>query len=415
MGCAPLRLVAPGLLLIFRRGPTMKLWIIEFALCLILGQLAAANSPVLCSQLIKAEKNGIKLSLSNSKISTPESLPTLQSSLQKLETLIQMTQTQKGIQSEIYQRALPVLLSTQKLGREIHKSGANDQDQAYEYFYRFSKLIDLAVNYTNEIGRHADGFASVDQFSVEAYNERLSEFLQKYKSPEPILKSLIEKINANAPFNLSSSFKYISIGKKRLPDDLNFSFQYQYVFKEGILTLPELFKDRESGKNFLGISFSEYAPYDGQHGQATSFLRHDLLHAYTQKYYDLLLFQEFQADTIKKQSRLKAATHQLLTQRIGEYENIPDIQLRDAVEVSLFVLLHEQSLSYPVGITHELNLADSLDTYRSTIPQLTQTGFFGEQYRKLSKENIHLALEWVRQRAEADFMTLKELLASYNK
>lgn len=117
-------------------------------------------------------------------------------------------------------------------------------------------MIDLPKAYTNQIGYYADGFATASRFTEENFQQRLSSFKEKFKNPEPLLMTLLKNIAEEPKYHLSSSFKYISIGKTSLPDDLKFSFQYKYLFRKGHLSLVDLFKDPDFRKAVEVVFFA---------------------------------------------------------------------------------------------------------------------------------------------------------------
>lgn len=383
--------------------------IISFFLFTVAAQAANQNLPT-CRKVLRSQESQIRISDVNSTIATPESLPTIKASLEHLESMIDLAKSHKDSLAEIYFHALPVLQSTLEFGKKIIQLEANDQDQVYEYFQRFSQIIDLAINYTDKIGEYAEGYNSVTQFSEQAYQERLKDFLGSYKTPIPILQAFIDKVNAKPKENLRTSFNYITINNIGLPNDLKFPFQYQYIFKEGILSLKELFKDRESGRVYLGISFSESAPYDGQYGNSISFKRHDEIHAFSHKYYDLLIFNEFQADTLEKMKRLKSITNELLQSRIAEYERIQNPTFRRAIELSFFVLLHEQSLTYPVATARFFDNPKNQFDLIQRVHQFLKMNHFGKSYKRLTKAQLNFAFNWIKKVSQED---LNQLMQSY--
>lgn len=376
--------------------------------CIIFLQVSASFAASTCKEIFLPPSTEISLKTPNAKISTRESLPTVALASKKLNDLIDIASANHGTLSAIYREAMPVLIEASQLARLIIRSRASDQNQVYEFFYKFSLLIDLPTNYTNAIGRRADGFDNVPSFSEAAFQERLGEFLKTHRSPDPILKTLIAEITSPPSATLSSSFNLIRVGGVLVPDDLSFSFQYQYIVKEGLLPLLDLFAHRESGRVYLGASFRPDSEYDSRIGTSAAFIEHDLIHAFTQKYFDQLLFNEFGANTLQKQVRLKRATNKLLQARIREYQSLSDPVMRDAVEVVYFSLLHEQSLTYPIGTSNELTNSNRFEAYGRSIPRENQNNRFGEQYKYLQPGLISEALAWVKVRAEADSRSLRE-------
>lgn len=375
--------------------------------CLVLVQATNSFAALACRDLLP-DRPAIYLGTPTSPMATPESLPTVRAALEKIDSMIQLAQSGEGTLAIVYKEAMPALRAVQKKGQSILESRAADQDTVFDFFLQFSSLIDLPKDYANLVGQHGDGFETLQKFSEEGFQERRREFEQRRRqSTEKLLKEVVQEVEKDSSLSLTSSYKYISVGRDRLPDDLNFSFQYQYIFKVGLRPLPELFVDRENGKVYLGVSFTEDAWHDGQRGQAKSFVEHDLRHAYTQKYYDQLLFAEFKADTLQKQIRLKQQTHQLLQARIREYQKREESEFRMAVEVVLFSLLHEQSLSYPFGVSQSLSKARDLNSYRRSIPAALLQNRFGDEYLGVSRMAIMRALDWVQGRANADTITLR--------
>ena len=173
----------------------------------------------------------------------------------------------------------------------------------------------------------------------------------------------------------------------------------------------DFIKIRETGIAYLSMSFKQDPVYDGTEGNSVGFLAHEYLHTYTKKYFDLLLFEEFGADSIEKMTALKSKTNKLLLARVDEYLKIQDPKFRDAIELSLFTILHEQTHTYPVGAFHEIGSEKGMNFFRLAIMQGLVSGRFGDKYKYLDEDTILRALKWVRSRSKADTRSLKK---SYN-
>lgn len=384
---------------------------LRLAVCLILIQATGAYGALLCSNTLTTTAT-VSLKSINAAIQTPESLKTVEQAVQKIKSILDGAQNnQPGALNSIYKKALPEVLKAYELGQKIIRNKSTSQNEVFEFFYKFSQVIDLPKNFVRLMSNQIDGLRGLDQFTEIEFETRLKLFKEHYKSEEPLLDHAIKELQKPIRFNLSSSFKYITINDKTLADDLKFSFQYKYIFNEGYFSLRELFQDRESGTVFLGVSFSDHAIYDGQHGNAVAFLKHDVLHAYTQKYYDMLLFEEFHADTTTKKISLKTKTNALLQSRVQELSQIQDKDLMAAIDVVYFTLLHEQSLSYPLGIENELRASEKVTSWKKRIFSGTQGGYFGQEHVSLPEGSLSKALSWVHTRALSDAQTLKKQLA----
>lgn len=393
---------------------SFKIYLIMIS-CLFFIHMSSKAGSLECKSFYK-EMPVVSLYLSSkTNISTPESLPTVELAVKKLDDLIQDANSNNGVKSKIYREALPLLYDLKKEAQKIIQMDARSQDDVFSFFYKFSQVIDLPKTYADKIGEFADGFDFITEFTEQAYQERLESFLTKYLSPEPLLKQLILKIGEGSKFALSKTYKYISIDRVDLPDNIQVPFEYKYIFKAGPLSLLSLFKDRETGKAFLGVSFSEVAPFDGHPGHATSFLAHGHLHAYTQKYFDSLLFQELGADTIEKQVRLKEKTNSLLQSRIFEYQKNADPKFRLAIEAVLFTFLREQCRTYPIGVANFYKDPAQIEAFKKIIYSATSGGRFGEEYKVISQNLIGRAFDWVRERVNFDANNLHAFMESSQK
>lgn len=381
-------------------------------LAFLLSSFAVAT-PATCLSFYKT--GPYHLSTVKAKIATPESLPTLSLAIEKIDEFIATARSQNGALSEIYAAALPQLISLKEFGQQLRKNGLSDQDQVFEFMYRFMRLVDLPVDYTDAIGNYADGFASLETFTQEGFHDRLESFLQKFKSPKPLLEDLIKQIETPASIHLRSSFKYISIGRDKLPDDLNFSFQYKHIFRQGLIPIPDLYRNRESGEVHVGISFIENAPSDGQNGNSKLFARHDILHVYTQKYYDQVLFDNYGAKTFKQKIRVKKTTNDLFQKRLRELDEIKNEDSKKAIELVYFGLLHELSLTYPLGSSTRLSEENGVVKFAKTIFSYAKTGYFGKEYSHLSEADFVAATEWVKSRVDVDQITLDRTLRRTKK
>ncbi len=232
-----------------------------------------------------------------------------------------------------------------------------------------------------------------------------------YKSPKPILTQLLESIPKIPNENHTSGFRYLSAGDHKIPDYFKVKFQYQYVYRRGTLPLLDFIKNRETGRVFIGVSFSDITAYDGQHGDATVFARHDRRHAYVQKYFDQLLFDEFGAKTHAARVKLKAVTNLLLQARIYQYQVHPLIKLRSAIEVVYFDVLHDQSQTYPVGLAAALNTKQKFTRFLKSISQAAKAGAFGSEHMQMSEMELRAAMNWVKDRADIDEATLRSAYA----
>jgi hypothetical protein len=304
-------------------------------------------------------------------------------------------------------------LAAKKLGQKIVAEAARDQNEVYKFIQMFTKLVDLPQDYADMVAYYADGFDYVNGFTEEKLVERLDRFHEKFASPQIILEKMVKLLNSEE--SLLSSYKYISVGDESLPDDLRFTFQYRYIFRHGILPLVDLFKDREKGIVYMGVSLVDWAPYDGQNGDASSFLNHDRLHAYTQKFYDRKTFIEFNAKLLEQQRRLKHLTNEFLTRRVEEYLAIAEKDFRLAVEATFFAILHEQSRDYPVGCHHDLEKPAKIIFYSEAIKRYAEKGWLGPEYKNIPQDNYDKALQWVRDRAKVDFDELKSKFFGLNR
>ncbi len=391
---------------------SIKLLILLICLC---SLHSVPSHALTCAQLFGDAPSAIYLANPNSIIATPESLPTVRKTISTLKRLVRHARNKEDYKAQIYSQVLPELNETLALGEQIIKNSASNQDQVYDFFNRSVVLIDHGITVGDSVGRAADGFNNMGRFTNKGFHKRYQELHHGHDlSNFPLDKFLEKNKKALEPrfdkTTLLSGFEYITIAPEiTIPDNLQFNFQYKNIFKEGVLTLEDLFKDRENGITYLGISQSEVAHYDGQHGDAVSFLRHDRIHTYTQKYFDKLLFEEFKAKRIEQMILLKTRTNALLQARIKEYHEIKDPALKDAVRILFFAFLHEQSRSYPIGVEHDFKNPIAVEFYTASTPEALKEGRFGEEYKYLldKPEKMQEAMEWLKTRVIEDANTLR--------
>lgn len=383
------------------------------ALILCLGCLQPVTSFAkdTCSSIFSQSEVSIHISKHDAKIATPESLSLVREMMRSLDQFEALTKKTNDPRSKMYSKAMHIITDARARGKQILENKASDQDQVFDFFKLTTFLIDLPKTYTNEIGHYADGFESVNRYSRRALQTRLDEFNNRFKTggADVVLQGVIKNKPRITSTDLKDGFQYISLAPNGDIPYMRFPFQYKYIFREGLLTMVDLFKDRERGITYVGISKRDFAPYDGQYGDGEAFTRHDRLHSFTQKYFDYLLFKEFKAYTTEQMIALKQRTNALLQARIAEYQSLPNKELRDAIEIWFFTTLHEQSKSYPIGVEADFKMKGGVQYYKDAIPTGLKEGRFGEEYKYLldKPEVLDQAFEWLQSRAKKDAKTLR--------
>ncbi len=353
-----------------------------------------------CESIFPDNFQSISIAEPTKKLATYESIPAINSALKKIDELIFIANSDVGIVSAIYHEALPTIKELRREGLDAAFSQASDQDKVYVFFYKFSKLIDLPLDYANQIGKQIAGFTTLKKFSDSEISKRLAHFKTDPKATKNILESAINEIIKNPIDNLQL------VNWQLEP----FAFQYKYIFNTGNLTMFDLFKGREAGSAYLGISFKDENYFDGKDANgAVEFMNHDLMHAYDQKSRDKELFEKFKANTYEKQVRLKKKTNLLLQEAIHEYQKITNPDLRNAIEMAYFITLHEQATTYPVGTTDDLS--QQINSYKFSVPKMVKEKRFGKKNQHLATETIIQAFDWVYARAKLDSDKLIHSLA----
>ena len=347
----------------------------------------------------------IYLRAKSAKVASPESLPTVAKMNRTLDAYIKVATHGKDLRSQIFRAALPRLTAIRALGASLN--AASSQKAIFNFTMNFSRLVDLPNAVADTVGYYADGFDTVHHYNEAAMKERLEGLAYRYSDPNGIFADIIaakvKALNQRFEFGLESSFPSISINGDEIPER-KFSVQYTYVMKEGLLTLRDLIKDRESGLFYLGVSRVAHTIYDGQWGNSVAFVSHDAIHAFVQKHYDAVLFEKYGAKSFADAKRMKTITNRLLTERLKELDQLGHPKLQQSAELVLFALLHEQALTYPVGTHDEMSKKDRKDFYVGNITEFINAGEFGPEYAGLigHPELLQSAWDWVASGAARD-------------
>jgi len=323
-----------------------------------------------------------------------------------LDGFIRVAKYGKDSRSQMYREVLPQLEAVKLQGLETLKKGAPDQNEVFLFAYRFSKLLDLPRNFSNFLGKYI-GSDYIDHYTETEFQNRVKELSNDgYKFNFSYAQQFGRVIDKKPEFDLNTGFPYLSLGKLEIPNQ-KFIFQYKYIFQEGYIPILVLFKDRENGKTYVGVSRRAETKYDGSNGNSTGFLKHDLIHSYVQKYFDYVFFKNFNIKTLKEAIRIKKQTHQLLQKTISDYKGIKNKDLVDGIELVLFSLLHEQSMTYPYG-TH-LELSTRPDYYEKIIKFYLKNHRFGKEYGHLIRKTqvVKEAIEWVLKRTSEESHALQ--------
>lgn len=346
-----------------------KVRALALVICILFLQLSNAFAQKACVDVFKSSKASAIYN-ENDVIRTPESLPMLRESLEFLNTLIQDITTKKHPNTNDYLAILPEIQAIKNKGEAIVRAKALNQDEVFKYFHGFSVIVDYPLR--------AD--------------KNVSLITQQIHSPN---------------YSLKSAFPNSMVGSLTMPNQ-NFAFQYKYVFKAGVLSLKELFQDRESGTVYVGVTKSSRNEVDGTNYSALNFLRHDMAHAFIQKYFDQWTFSGLKATTAEQRQKIKKISHELLQARIKEYESLKDTELRDAIEVFYFMILHERGRDYPYGTAVQLNVAKEFGDYLRLAKAYLHNYQMGPEYFHLyGTDVLPQALEWIKTRAMEDYRTLQ--------
>lgn len=381
-------------------------------LCLMTVQLAPAFAQNSCVGLFERQV-GVFLGTPEAKISTPESLPAVSKMMKKLDALLVVAEKGKDHRSQIYAQVKPEILEAIEAGKKVLDNKALNQNEVHEFFNKSIFLVDLANNIADRLTEFSQT-TKMTKYRSREMQETLKILDRQFPNVfGQVLKKWIpaEVRNFKAQKDdLNRGFDLISIALYGNTPNLKFPFQHKIIFEDGLSTLLDLFKDRERGISYVGISRKEFAPYDGQHGSSKAFEKHDRVHAFTSKYFDLLLFQEFKADNLDKMVALKEKTNTLLQKRIAEYQAIENKALRDAIEVYFFISLHEQSKTYPIGVEMDVKAKGGLEFYGSeTVMNALKAERFGKDKMYLIDQPkvLEKALKWLIERTKEDAKTLR--------
>ncbi len=381
-----------------------RIWINNLLLCFVISY-STNTFAADCGQYLQKAS----LVAAGEGIFTPESAPTVRELLSHLKKLTN-EQIQPKELSIIYQAIQPQINEALEYGSQLEVQGYPLRQTA-AFVQRFSKIVELPIEYINKVAHWGSGGCSnrIHDFEIEFYQnatqlyqerfgrDHLADYLPKFISHH------FEESIEQTPQNLDRDF-FIEGISSEIAERKRF-FQYTYIYRVGEVSLLDFIRIRETGASFIGIKKETNGYHDGQHGSAADFEEHDYFHAYFQKVRDQELFDSLGVKNIEDARRLQTLNQQQVDLLLAEWDLISDRGLKTTIEVMLFALMHEQAVSYPTQVLAELENPSRLDFYqrvgKSTIPR----GVFGEDIKKLLQgsvdSTVDSALEWIKVRAKS--------------
>jgi len=345
------------------------------------------------------------------RIATPESEPMLRAAVEHLEDMIGRANQPTSLEDRIYQAAVPKMQALLEYGQELVRDGLVDQDQVAEFTSRYSHYVDLSRRYLSHLGEHTgqnlprplresdidEIFSDYRRYYGDPLGRSLSHFIEKYER-----RSRGNKLDLKAPF------AYLSLESRPIPE-MAFKFQYQYIFTSGVIPLRPLFENRESGRVFVGVPEVAETEFDRSKGNSFLFQRHDVIHAYLQKYFDHVVFEQLGIAEISQMKIFKSRTDEKLRMRVAEYLDLTDRTLRDSIEIVYFYFLHEQGRSYPFGVIELNRDKASFDLHVRRLESAIRSKAFGDEYSSLALERSRVAeaIFWVLSRARLDAKSIQ--------
>lgn len=355
--------------------------------------------------------DSVVLQSSLAAIATPESISTIAWMIKDLDSKIIAAEKAESHLGQTYKSIVDELRQIRVLGREALKSKASDQDLVFNFVFNYTGVVDYPVDFANYVGNYV-GAGSVRTHSEAQFSDIKERFLSDYRNFDGIsahyAKQFAAKLNESPYYDLKSGHPYISVGKDNIPKR-QFSFQYEYVFKKDYSAVLDMIRNRETGKVYVGVSNKTDIQFDGQYGSSDSLAKHDVVHAFTQKFYDQQMFDHFNAQTFDQKKALKIKTNVLLNDRIDEFLAIADKNFRDMIEIQYFIFMHEQGQSYPFGIVKEMTDSDQAAFYSRVGKANISSKYFGEDYAHLANQShlVDPAIHWILERAQKDLKKLK--------
>jgi hypothetical protein len=336
-------------------------------------------------------------------VHTPESAATVGALRSHLTTLLDRP---TGTRMDRMYRALaPEIRRTAAQAGRLERQGYPQREVA-RLSQAFSKLVEFPLRFINEVADLATGGCSnsISVFDAKYYDETRAQFMERRGAdPERGLRRYAAAYAENmARRLLRIDEKPFIDGYYGESDRKDYFFQYKYIYRIGNVPMRAFIRTRETGEVFIGLKKTTDGTVDGQFGLTSAFERHDYTHADFQKIHDRALFESLGVSTLERAVELKRLNQARVERLLVELDQVKDRSLRSAVELMLFVFMHEQALSYPVQVAAHLEDPERREFYRRVVPAALKSGRFGARRRAAFKgrelEAVNAALEWLDHR-----------------